>query len=312
MQSFQTQYGRFLKLTNDDSSANTTLGKALLNESEKVVLTKRGGKWWFLEVDKTITTVASQQDYDIPNSIRKIVDLYVLVGTTKYMPRPVEDPDRWKVILSANLGDSDAAQFFYRNGGVVSIQPAPGSAGNTIYLKGRKFVKDRSTDDYTTGTLTATINSKTITGAGTTFTAAMVGRWILLPDGLWYEIAAYTSATVITLVKAFEGATTVGATYTIGEMSVLPESYEDLPLWRAVAIYWTMQRELALAATYWKMYDGGFEAGLQNVTEVGGLLGVMMQEAAEKVEGVYVSPLDDVQIRNPNFPPPDSPASSFT
>ena len=69
---------------------------------------------------------------------------------------------------------------------------------------------------YETGTVTATNNSKTITGSGTTFTAAMVGRKIrVASQSAYYRIAAYVSATEITLEAVFQGETVSGETYSI-------------------------------------------------------------------------------------------------
>lgn len=69
---------------------------------------------------------------------------------------------------------------------------------------------------YTTGTVAATQDSATITGSGTTFTSAMVGRLIIIStDDNWYEISAYVSATEITLASNYTGATVSGKTYKI-------------------------------------------------------------------------------------------------
>lgn len=69
---------------------------------------------------------------------------------------------------------------------------------------------------YETGTVTATNASKTITGSGTTFTAAMVGRKIRVDDQIaYYRIAAYVSATEVTLEAPYQGTTGSSLTYSI-------------------------------------------------------------------------------------------------
>lgn len=69
---------------------------------------------------------------------------------------------------------------------------------------------------YETGTVTATNGSKTITGSGTTFTTAMVGRKIRVDSQqAYYRISAYVSATEVTLEAPYQGTTTSGATYSI-------------------------------------------------------------------------------------------------
>lgn len=60
--------------------------------------------------------------------------------------------------------------------------------------------------DYTTGTVSR--SAGTITGAGTTFTAAMVGRTIkLATSGVTYVVSAFASATSISVVSSSDGTT---------------------------------------------------------------------------------------------------------
>lgn len=69
---------------------------------------------------------------------------------------------------------------------------------------------------YTTGTVTVTEGSRTVTGSGTTFTSAMVGRYFKLNNQEeTYKIISYTSGTSITIDVPFVETTTSGASYTI-------------------------------------------------------------------------------------------------
>lgn len=69
---------------------------------------------------------------------------------------------------------------------------------------------------YTTGTATFTLDSATVTGSGTTWTAAMVGRKIALTQGgTYYRITAFASTTSITIADTYAGATASGSAYTI-------------------------------------------------------------------------------------------------
>lgn len=72
--------------------------------------------------------------------------------------------------------------------------------------------------NYTTGTITATLNSATVTGSGTswnTVTNAVAGEYIKLPDGKWYKITAIASDTSLTIERTYLAATSAGASYTI-------------------------------------------------------------------------------------------------
>lgn len=71
-------------------------------------------------------------------------------------------------------------------------------------------------DDYSTGTVTATNGSATITGASTVFTAAMVGRKIRVnSENAYYRISAFVSTTELTLETTYQGTTQSAATYSI-------------------------------------------------------------------------------------------------
>lgn len=67
---------------------------------------------------------------------------------------------------------------------------------------------------YTTGTLTATNGSPSITGSGTVWTSGMVGGGITI-QGTTYTILSRSSNTAITLVSPFIGTTGGGQSYSI-------------------------------------------------------------------------------------------------
>ena len=88
---------------------------------------------------------------------------------------------------------------------------------------------------YATGTITATNGSATITGSGTTFTAAMVGRKLIVGgDSTAYVIKTFTSATSITLESVYQGTTVSGSTF-----AILKHIYRLND--RAMRILWMMQ-----------------------------------------------------------------------
>lgn len=159
---------------------------------------------------------------------------------------------------------------------------------------------EAATTAVTVGTSTG---GDIVTGTGTTFTLDMVGRYIRITnttaanggDGFWYKIGAYYSATVIGLTTPYQGTSIVAGTaaYTLGQVSILPEAYQIAPVYRSAALYWGINNpanpNTALANYYWRLYDGGVEAGL--TTQYGGLIGQMLEEANESQEGPYMAPL---------------------
>jgi hypothetical protein len=81
---------------------------------------------------------------------------------------------------------------------------------------------------YGTGTVAVTQDSRTVTGSGTTWTSAMVGRKFLGPNNEYYKIAAVASTTSISLTEPYQGATvTSGGSYQIwkDEYTLYPDAY---------------------------------------------------------------------------------------
>lgn len=291
---------RLTKTLDTDSSGNQSFLASMYNDSVRTLCNIRGGKWWFLETTKNISTVGSQADYFIPAKIRKIIDFYITVGGTIYWPSPVYSQEIWKKILSSNSAESDTPMFYLVTGNKISIYPTPSSSGNTITISGRTDVRDLGIADYTTGTVSAVTSGGTVvTGSGTTWTTSMIGRFIRIAnsdtankgDGFWYEIANVTSTTSITLTAPYEGTTISAgsAAYTIGETSPIPEAYDMAPIYRTCALYFQINDPLHphIATNFWKLYDGGQEAGISNT--VGGLVGQMLENEGSRKEDIVLS-----------------------
>lgn len=72
------------------------------------------------------------------------------------------------------------------------------------------------TNVYTTGTISSIAGGVNVTGSGTAWTSAMVGRQIFI-DERWYGIAAVPSATSITLESGYADGATFSGTYRIAD-----------------------------------------------------------------------------------------------
>lgn len=309
MKSYATLITDFQNMTRNTDTANQTLAGVLLNDSYRKVLTMQD--WPFLERTGTITSVANQRNYQLPNRAGTVVSVTLTVGTIVYRPTPIEDMRYWEYLLSLNTGASNSPMHYtlIRNatGGMeVHFYPALAAASNTITTRFLAQWKDLTvTTDYSTGTVDAVTNaSAAVSGSGTTWSTAFPGRFLrITTDGYWYEIASRTSDTAITLAKVFEGTTVAspGAlAYVIGEMPMFPGEYHDILLWRSLALYYMQNNDMSLADRYWNMYDGGHEAG--RTPRIGGLLAQMIRRHGQKVEGVSVRPRLSDRIVDRNFP----------
>jgi hypothetical protein len=119
--------------------------------------------------------------------------------------------------------------------------------------------KDLIAEDYTTGTITTLANGSTaLTASGTTFTSAMAGRYIYLPDGNWYKIAAFLTTTTLTLDKAYEGISIAAGTdsFIVGQIPRVPNDTQTIPVNYAVWQYYKgFKQNTNFADDYKKMFD---------------------------------------------------------
>lgn len=319
MKTFTTLRNTTAKFCNVNVSDTTKMSliDANVNDSIRTMCNLHGGKLRFLETTKDMATVASQEAYQIPNSFRKLIDMYIYSGTgastdTIYTPEMVFDPTKWKRIKQARYGSQDVPYFTYVEGRKFFLQPIPQTSGNLITLRGRLNTRDLTIEDYTTGTIVSVANGGTaVVGSGTTWTTDMAGRYIQITettaakggDGFWYEIASVTNNTELVLTKPYEGVLIAAgvAAYTIGQVSAIPEAYDIGICYRSAALYWDNQNDLQRAKSYWLKYDGGNEAGF--TTNYGGIVGQMIVTEGETEEGSYIPPFGSEST----FPSQDGP-----
>ncbi len=297
---FRNDYG---SMTNNTEPGNLTLGDKFINDSIRTVCNLQGGRLRFLEAVKDITTVSSQEKYQIPNNFRKLMSVVIWSEATSagvpYTPEMIFDPSIWNRVQQLKLGSGDVPYYTYVENKTIAIQPVPSTTGNLIQLRGRLQTRDLSIADITTAKVVAIANgATTMTISTTAATADWVGRYIRITeteaanggDGYWYEIGGFTDATHITLTKPYEGTTITGGTAAcvVGQVSVIPEAYDIAPVYRSAALYYQQQKDLATAKTYWMMYDGGMEAGYSQV--YGGIISQMLSNEGETEEGAYLAP----------------------
>lgn len=303
MKTYSQLLSQYQSLTNNTETANQTLGATFLNDSINTICNLQGGKLRFLESTTNMSTVASQEVYQIPNKYRKLIDMYIYSGSgsssdTIYSPETVFDPTKWKRILQYRLGTGDVPYFIYIENTSYKIQPIPASTGNLIVLRGRLQLKPLTIIDVTNITVTSIANGGTALVVSGGMTADMVGRYIQITettatnggDGMFYEIGGYTSATSVSLTKPYEGTSISAGTAAciIGQVPIVPSAYQPAIIYRSVALYWQQQGDLIRAKTYWMMYDGGMEAGYRN--DYGGLIQQMLDNEGEQEEGAYIPP----------------------
>ncbi len=246
----------YKKLTRNTNTENETIGATLINLGARKI--SRLLPWKWLEASKTFNTVNGTQFYNIANNLKTILNVYLTSGTTRYTPDRITDRKTWDKLNASSSPRAIAPQYYFPFAKQIGLYPIPSTDDKIVTVLFKKRVIDLKFADYTTGTITVENGSKDIVGSGTTFTSAMAGRYIQMPNNAWYEINSFTDTTHITLVDTYDGLDASGENYTIGEAFPIDEDYQELPIYWATFIYWsTIGNDNNKANIYKTLFEEG-------------------------------------------------------
>lgn len=254
------------------SSQNLDLLKPILNDRYKRLIQK----YYSNEASTTISTVAQQQFYNLPFDYSKNKTDTITTGQLKWNPKEILSRSDWDS-LNVMPYYADFPSNFFIWSGQLGFWPIPSTTGNTITYNYKRRVTDLSLTDYTIGTVSATNGSTTITGAGTGFLAnylpsagsvLLLNLWIKITppsgDGNWYQISSLDSATSLTLTNAYQGGSTSGASFVIGQVPVLLEDFHELIVFDTLRTYFSTVVD---NPTKKKEFTEAFEEGIEKMDE---------------------------------------------
>lgn len=229
-------------------------------------------KYYLNERSYTVNTVSGTQFYNLPPQIKELINVTVSIGGVLWQPIPCPTRQFWDKLNIISFLQDFPSYFFVYNG-QVGIYPKPSTSGNTITMNYKIRLDDLMMPDVTdvtsSQTMSATNSSTTLTASGSVFLNWMANQWIRIPyttnnsttgDNQWYQIASITNGTTAVLKNNYTGASVSGSPFTIGQISILPEDYQDLPLYRMGYIYYTTRfLDATRAQLYKKLWDEGEE-----------------------------------------------------
>lgn len=267
MKTYTSYLNDIPRIINNSLADNTTWAMEVVNDSLRYLTTK----YYFNERSYTVPggTVAQTQFYNLPAQVKKLINVTITIGSVKWQPKECPSREYWDA-LNVITFYQDFPSFFFVFNGQVGIYPIPSSGGNTITLNYKTRIPDLTQADTATGAVTLTQNSVTGSISVSALSQSNAGQWIRPNpsttdsqngDGQWYEIASVANATGFALKNVYSGSTVTGATYTIGQAPILPEDYQDLPLYRLGIIYYTTRfPDPVRAQQYQALWDQGIKA----------------------------------------------------
>jgi hypothetical protein len=196
------------------------------------------------------------QSYPIPANISKIKNNTISVGLQRFVPTEIKTRTDWDRVNYLPY-NSDIPNYFFIYGNTLKIFPIPSTTGNILTFNYKTRVPDMTYADYTTGHLsTMSVGSIAVTGTGTSWNTS--GGYPLNTDltsfnlflradpstggdGIWYQIQSFQSDTALTLINPVINAPhiTTSTTYTIGQIPLLQEDFQDMLVYGALVNYYS-------------------------------------------------------------------------
>lgn len=270
MKSFQTLSNLFISFSQNTSTPNVVLGKQMINDAHRYLLQK----YFNNEFTSTAETVGQQQSYPLPANYSKMKSITINTGDLKWTLTEILTRREWdEMNVFPYYSDIPVNYFIYDNR--VHIWPIPSANGNLITYNYKIRVPDLTFNDYTTGTVTMTKESKEVTGSGTTWitnylsgagSAVNLNLWLqpAAPkgDNNWYQVETIGSNTALSLWNVYPNTneTASAIPYTIGQMPLILEDFHDLLVYRPLVIYFSsINRDPVKAQQFKSLYDEGLE-----------------------------------------------------
>lgn len=292
MITFQDQYQMWQQIANDYSSASLTMAKRDINEGAAMFLNRLGRK--FNKEYLTANLVANQQYYQMSSGSLRVSEARFLQGTNYNTARLVTSELEWNQLNIITTTGSVVTDYYIRGFNEIGVYPVP-SANVTSGLVASFEPQhiDLTQDDYTTGTVTVSNGSVTLTHSATGFTPQMVGRWLQVTDGTdgrWYKIGSYTSSSVVSLENYYEGISGSGRTFRIGEAMKIPQGYQDAPVYYALDRYYLTQNDPKTAAGYLQRFDMKLKSAKETYAHSTSRLGVKTRRTGRKPSWLDLTP----------------------
>lgn len=262
------------RMAQDPSAAATTFLKMTYNIGYQKILSELGRQ----VTEKTFTAnmISGQRNYIVPPDLLFPKTLEIFDGATVQPLTEVASDRTWGYMKSGNI-QGRPTNFHYRprfgmGGGVLELYPIPSSSNYILNMAYEGNDKSLSNLLYNTGTIQVAVGSQAVVGSGTTFTAAMYGRYLVPQDGsadqMPYRIAGFTDVTHITLESPYNGSSETGITYKIQEFPNLPQDMHVLPCFYSLEAWWSSKGNTAKQQEFNQKFIQGMQIGKKTHSQV--------------------------------------------
>lgn len=202
--------------------------------------------------------VAAQQVYQLPEDGHKIKEVIVNTGGWFVPLEQVPDEHTWRM-LNMMQSTGQPTHYFMKGYDELCLYPTPSvTVENGIELVFSPKHVELTQNDFTTGTVTVTNGSQTVTHSATGFTPNMAGLWFQVTGGTdenWYRVYEVTSTSIIQLENFYQGISGSAKTFRIGQVVDLPEEFAEAPVDYACYRHFLKRGTTDKAATFKTLFE---------------------------------------------------------
>ncbi len=240
--SLLSEYQRF---TRDTTAANQAVGKERMNHYYLFLLSEANN--YITEKTKYGDAKDGQRSYLLYPDYIKMKTVRVKIANIWYPLEIVWSLEKWHERTSQTGASAEGSIpthciVINDQGNLhLELDPVPDANGTDnieIIYEGYQDPLTFPTD-YVTGTISLTQGAAGVSGAGSSWTSSLEGRFLQPTGGkYWYEVKSVIGVTSLSLVNYFQEASLSGVAYAIAELPRLPSEFHYTPLWGAVMDYY--------------------------------------------------------------------------
>lgn len=252
---------------------------------------------YFTRKQQFANIVASQQFYQTPVDAIRVMEVSQTITSNYEVPlTQIRGEHEWRLKNMFTYTTNVPTHYFIYGSNQIGIWPKP----STAVTNGLRFVYqpqdvDMTKDDYTTGTVTITGGSASVTGTSTVWTSATHKGMSLSvtdgSDGNWYEVDTVTNNTSLTLLTPYAGPSVTAVAYKLGQIFNFPSEYDDVPVDYALSRYFEKKNNPSRAEYHLNKYK-------EAVTDA------LKKYASSSLSNVITDDEDTQIISNPWLWPP--------
>lgn len=259
---------KFKRLSRDTTPGALAQGIQDMNTAYHMFNAKFGR--YYSRKQQFTDVAAGQSIYQTPVDSIRIIGMTVKTSTgdNSYSPpiKEIRSEYEWRLIKTTpNYASNWIAYYYVLGNDEIEVWPVPSSDisnGIRYYYQPQDF--DLSVEDVIssslspTQTATLTNGSTLVTSTGSTFTNQLAGLQFQLQGVTnlqWYEIVDVPTASTLTLKSSFVGNSGSLLNFRIGQVSILPNEYQDAPVHYGLSLFFSGKGNEQRATMHQNMFD---------------------------------------------------------